>query len=111
MRYSTVADYHASRKLNNLIQKICTSLELNYETYYKAVIYTPSSISTGFWTEHFDVKRSDLESIKYVPGADNIQEEFEKDWDGNRRRLSCIDRRKHILTSHVDIDANAWIHR
>jgi len=46
-----------------------------------------------------------------VPGADNIKEEFQKDWDSNRRRVSCIDGRKHILTSHVDIDDNAWIHR
>ncbi|PEX03427.1 hypothetical protein COD78_31790 [Bacillus cereus] len=63
----TVADHHVSCKHNNLMQKICASLELNYETYYKAVIYTPSFISTVFWTEHFDVKRSDLESIKYAP--------------------------------------------
>ncbi|MCU5605985.1 hypothetical protein OCB03_22930 [Bacillus cereus] len=46
-----------------------------------------------------------------IPGADNIQEEFEKDWDGNRRKLSCIGGRKHILTSHVGIDDSDWIHR
>ncbi|HFK1482835.1 TPA: hypothetical protein ACGXK0_005403 [Bacillus cereus] len=46
-----------------------------------------------------------------VTGANNIQEEFMKDWDGNRNRVSCVGGHKHILTSHIDIDDDDWIHR
>ena len=69
----TSADQHAYCEHNNLMQRICTSLGLNHETYYKAVIYNPSSNTEGFWTEHYDVKRYDLESIKYKPFVQNAK--------------------------------------
>ncbi|MBU3187682.1 hypothetical protein [Clostridium estertheticum] len=46
-----------------------------------------------------------------VEGATNIQEEFMKDWNGNRKRVSCVGGRKHVLTSHIDIDEDDWIYR
>ncbi|PLT28181.1 hypothetical protein [Peribacillus deserti] len=46
-----------------------------------------------------------------VEGAINVQEEFRRDWNGNRKRVSCLGGRRYILTSHVDIDEDSWIHR
>ena len=48
-----------------------------------------------------------------VPGAhENVNEHFLKDWEGNRKRVSCgVGPRRHLLTSHVNIDEDQWIHR
>jgi len=46
-----------------------------------------------------------------IPGAENIHEEFLKDWEGNRKRVSCIGGHKHMPTSHTNIDEDDWIHR
>lgn len=48
-----------------------------------------------------------------VPGAhENVNEHFLKDWNGNRIRVSCgIGPRRHLLTSHLNIDEDKWIHR
>ncbi|PFK46727.1 hypothetical protein COJ23_22245 [Priestia megaterium] len=49
---------------------------------------------------------------KSVPGAhENIKEEFDKTWEGNRKRARCPWGRVHILTSHVTLDDNQWIQR
>lgn len=48
-----------------------------------------------------------------VPGAhENVNEHFLKDWEGNRKRVSCgVGPRRHLLTSHLNIDEDQWIHR
>ncbi|MEK7015966.1 fascin domain-containing protein [Bacillus sp. FSL R9-9410] len=47
-----------------------------------------------------------------IPGVhENINEHFLKDSDGNRKRVSCIGGRVHLLTSHTNIDDDEWIHR
>ncbi|MCR8927516.1 RICIN domain-containing protein [Priestia megaterium] len=54
---------------------------------------------------------------KDVTGAHEIvNEHFLKNWDGSRKSVSCgasgiVVSRPHLLTSHVNIDDDKWIHR
>lgn len=46
-----------------------------------------------------------------VAGAENILEEFMKDWNAGRKRVPCVGGRRHVLTSHTEMDDNDYIHR
>ncbi|MDA2068443.1 hypothetical protein PDN02_28445, partial [Bacillus cereus] len=49
---------------------------------------------------------------QHVPGAENIHEEYLKNWDGNRERKPCpLIGRVPIHSTHANIAGNHWIWR
>ncbi|MEK7019600.1 hypothetical protein [Bacillus sp. FSL R9-9410] len=61
----TAADQHIA--CHNLKQRICSSLELDYSTYNKALIYIPSSNDSGIEFQPHGVGNPVPETIKYEP--------------------------------------------